>query len=213
MSPSDVAALLDLDASALHDACRRGSDCDGYPVADWVQTTSTGRTYLSVPDALIRHHGGLRGGAVRSNPSPSPAPSPAPAQTGIAGAAAAVAPALPAVSSHAAGAHAIASMSDAVREHPQLLEHITDALVLLGSGGLMLAATEEGEDLRALKVAGGSAAAFALWRMIRHRQQQQTQQQTQDLMMADREQRARIARTREEMQPKTQHKLTAVAAI
>jgi hypothetical protein len=104
-------------------------------------------------------------------------------------------------------------MSDAVREHPQIMEHITDALVLLGSGGLMLAATEEGEDLRALKVAGGAGAAFALWRIIRHRQQQQTHQQTQHLTMADREQRARIARTREETQPKTQHKLTAVAAI
>ena len=194
LSQSDLASYLGVAQATVSQATSRGHKCRGYPVRAWAVYDGAGRVAgYDVPTHVMQRSSETDGSDVDSSAfmatasildSSTSGSADAPATDQVrpnpsfswAEAATAAAGSLPAVSANAGASHAIASMSDAVRENPQLMVDVTDALVLLGSGGLMLAATEDGEDYRAAKVLGGAGVAFALWRYIRHWQaQQQTQ--------------------------------------
>lgn len=170
--PTTFAQMAGLERSAFVSACESGDDThSGFPIGDWVHRTPSGGLLLHVPDKVADAYTSGRGSStVAARPNPAPPPSKwAEATTAAAGA-------LPAMSANASASHAVASMANAVEKHPALMLDITDALVLLGSGGLMLAATEEGQDYRAATVAGGAAGIFALWKVLRQRREDQAQQ-------------------------------------
>ena len=186
LSQSDLASYLGVAQATVSQATSRGHKCRGYPVRAWAVYDGAGRVAgYDVPTHIMQRSSETDGSDVDSSAfvaaasildsSSGTADSPAtdqvrpnPSSPSWAEAATAAAGSLPAVSANASASHAVASMADAVQEHPQLMVDVTDALVLLGSGGLMLAATEDGGDYRAAKVLGGAGAAFALWRYIRH---------------------------------------------
>jgi hypothetical protein len=170
-------------------ACRNGeTEYAGYPIGDWLVGHGNS-VRLNVPDKLVEKQGSTRVGSSkvrRDNPSGLTVASTDENQ--VTEMAEAVDNNAAPVSANIGAAYAVGSMSDAVRENPEIMETIADVAVVLGAGGLALAATEDGESHRAAKVGGAAAGSFAIYKLIRHLCEQDDRRTD----MAEREQRHNI---------------------
>lgn len=199
IKPSQLAQALDLDGADFCEACRRGeAEYAGYPIGDWLVHDSSG-VRLNVPDKLLEHHGVSRGNA-RSNPSGNNGSNPSvlepltdQGQTTMADA---VKDTAAPVSANAGAAYTMGRFAPVVRDHPEIMDVIMDGVVIIGSGGVGLAATDEGEDYRAAKVGGTMLASFAVWKLLRY----WTNQGDRRTDMAERQQRAEIQENRQRRQ-------------
>ena len=187
VQPTEFARAKGLNQSDFSEACRNGeTEYANYPIGEWTVRDAQGGVYLRVPDSVMENGGAAASSEPRSNPvkelakvrdvqSETTWPD-------------AVKEAGPAVSANAGGAYAVASMSEAVKENPEIAETIADTIALLGSGALGVAATEEGEDYRAAKVGGMTVAGFGIYKLVRHMAEQSDRRTD----MAEREQRHQI---------------------
>lgn len=191
LTPSEFANLVGVEPADFCKACRNGvSEYAGYPVGDWLVGRGSS-VRLNVPDQLVEKHSSNRrkgsSSTRRDNPNPVDL-NPAIDNSQVTEMAEAVNNNAAPVSANMSAAYAVGSMSDAVRENPEIMETIGDVIVTLGAGGLALAATEDGESYRAAKVTGAAAGGFAVYKLIRHLCQQENRQTD----MAEREQRHQI---------------------
>jgi hypothetical protein len=194
LKPSEFAQLVGLEPTDVREACKSGEqEYAGYPIGDWYAGGGSALR-LNVPDRLVDAHSSGRGSGStqrRDNPSGDTLPSNGMQVTEMAEA---VDNNAAPVSANVSAAYAVGSMSDAVRENPEIMETIADVAVVLGAGGLALAATEDGESYRAAKVGGAAAGSFAAYKLIRHL----CEQNDRATDMAEREQRHQIQQEKQE---------------
>lgn len=196
IQPTEFAQRKGLNAADFAEACEDGEqEYAGYPIGSWT-VRDRGSVYLRVPDSVMESDGAGSSSQPRSNPVGKLAKMHSgDSETTWAEAAKETAPA---VSANASGAYAVASMSEAVKENPEIAETIADTVALLGSGALGVAATEEGEDYRAAKVGGMTVAGFGIYKLIRHMAEQSDRRTD----MAEREQRHQIQQENKQEIPK-----------
>ena len=170
VQPTEFARAKGLNQADFSEACRNGeTEYANYPIGEWTVRDAQGGVYLRVPDSVMESAQSPSSSS-RSNPTD---------QLANLGAAKtetnwpeAAKEAGPPVAANLGASHAVASMSDAVKENPEIAETIADVVALLGSGGLGLAATEDGEDYRAAKVGGIAVAGFGIYKFLRHKAEQ-----------------------------------------
>lgn len=188
VQPTEFAKAKGLNTADFCEACRNGeSEYAGFPVGNWTVRDERGAVYLRVPDSVM-DQAQSPSSSSRVNPTEQLAGRGAD-QTGTTWPEAAK-EAGPPVAANLGASHAVASMSDAVKENPEIAETIADVVALLGSGGLGLAATEDGEDYRAAKVGGIAVAGFGIYKFLRHKAEQANRRTD----MAEREQRHQMQR-------------------
>jgi len=165
---SDLAEVLDVSQPTLSEATSEGHKCRNYPVRAWAVFDGSGRvTGYDVPESVVE----------RSNPSgespdlADPADSAASMLAGDVSAGRVMADAVaesgaPISANFGATAVGMRAM-DTVKQRPELMVDVVDALVTLGAGGLVAFATDGDTSYRGLKVAGSMAGVFTVFKAMR----------------------------------------------
>jgi hypothetical protein len=207
IKPSQLANVLDVERADFCEACRNGeADYAGYPIGDWLVHDGHGSVHLNVPDELLRKQG-VRPSSVetpssssglaarRDNPAGTMKQQ-ANQQLGQANMADAVRDSGPHMTANAAAGYAVGEMSGAVRENPEIMEVMCDVGVILGSGGIGLAATDEGDPSRYLKVLATMGGGYGVYKLLRHLASQDDRRTD----MAERQQRHEIQQDKQQRQ-------------
>jgi hypothetical protein len=168
LSQSDLSEVLDVSQPTLSEATSEGYKCRGYPVGAWAIFDGAGRvTGYDVPQSVVE----------RSNPPVETPdlvdPVDGGAATPVGGVSAdrtmadAFAETGGPVSANAGAAAVGMKAMDTVEEQPEVMEDVVDALVMLGTGGIVAFATDADTSYRAAKVAGSMISVFVMFKGMR----------------------------------------------
>ena len=188
IQPTEFAREKGLEPADFSEACRNGeTEYAGFPIGDWTVRDEGGGVYLRVPDSVVSQpqESSSNAGNRRSNPDGNALGLRTAQTTEMAEA---VDNNAAPVSANLGASYAVGSLSEAVRENPEIIETIADVAALLGSGGLGLSATEEGEKYRFAKVGATALGGFGAYKLIRHLCEQNDRQTD----MEERQQRHQI---------------------
>lgn len=210
LTQDEMAAALDVSQARVSQATKNDQTVAGLPVQKFADYRTNGRVAgydvpdLQLPSGAMDRIKALRAektndqraGRARSNPSRAQRPDLSTEGQQLMGWAQAVNNNATPVAANVSAAGAVASLSGAVREHPQIMENLTDLAASLGTGALMAYVTSPDTNWRWAKVLGGLVSGFSFMKLLRH----WTSRDHRRVDMIERGQQAEIERQRDQRQ-------------